>query len=150
MQLAPLATLKPPKIFSYMEDFLLRTLPFPAWTVKSYYKKLYDAFSSAASATLDEAECFGIKREEACHNLVFMAGFNAYGGFKSQFPLLMKWVGSAGEGLHKQLCDEIRAVVKEEGGWLHSRAPIMPTDSGLGLGLVIPGASDAMRRSTGQ
>ncbi|KAI9128132.1 hypothetical protein K1719_001125 [Acacia pycnantha] len=116
VQLAPLASLGLPNIFNYVEDFLLRTLPFPAWTVKSYYKKLYDAFSTAASATLDEAERFGLKRDEACHNLVFTAGFNAYGGFKSQFPILMKWVGSAGTGLHKELADEIRAVVKAEGG----------------------------------
>lgn len=29
-QLAPLATLGPPKIFNYLEDILLRTVPFPA------------------------------------------------------------------------------------------------------------------------
>jgi hydroperoxide dehydratase len=29
-QLAPLATLGPPKIFNYLEDLLLRTIPFPA------------------------------------------------------------------------------------------------------------------------
>ncbi|XP_054787921.1 allene oxide synthase 3-like [Prosopis cineraria] len=116
VQLAPLGTLGLPKIFDYLEDFLLRTLPFPAWIVKSDYKKLFDVFSTAASATLDEAERFGLKRDEACHNLIFMAGFNAYGGLKSQFPILMKWVGSAGGSLHKELADEIRTVVKAEGG----------------------------------
>lgn len=30
-QLAPLATLGPPKIFNYLEDILLRTIPFPSW-----------------------------------------------------------------------------------------------------------------------
>lgn len=116
VQLAPLATLGLPSVVGYVEDLLIRTLPFPAWIVKSDYKKLFDAFYTAASATLDEAERLGLKRDEACHNLVFMAGFNAYGGFKSQFPILMKWVGSAGAGLHKELADEIRAVVKAEGG----------------------------------
>jgi hydroperoxide dehydratase len=29
-QLAPLATLGPPKFFNYLEDLLLRTIPFPA------------------------------------------------------------------------------------------------------------------------
>ncbi|KAF7810936.1 allene oxide synthase 3-like [Senna tora] len=115
IQLAPLGTLGLPKILNYLEDFLLRTLPFPSWIVKSDYKKLYDAFSTAAASTLNEAERFGIKREEALHNIIFMAGFNAYGGMKSQFPILMKWVGSAGAGLHKQLADEIRAVVESEG-----------------------------------
>ncbi|PWA45675.1 cytochrome P450 [Artemisia annua] len=35
---------------------------------------------------------------------------------KVVFPGLVKWVGSAGESLHNRLVDEIRSVVKEEGG----------------------------------
>ncbi|KAL0334786.1 UNVERIFIED_CONTAM: Allene oxide synthase 3 [Sesamum radiatum] len=41
--------------------------------------------------------------------------FNAYGGMKRLFPSLIKWVGSAGEGLHRRLADEIRAAVKKGG-----------------------------------
>ncbi|XP_027356383.1 allene oxide synthase 3-like [Abrus precatorius] len=115
-QLAPLATLGLPWIFNYVEDFLIRTIQFPAWTVKSSYKKLYESFSTAGTSLLDEAERAGIKRDEACHNLVFMLGFNAYGGLTNQFPILIKWVGLSGEGLHKQLADEIRTVVRNEGG----------------------------------
>lgn len=115
-QLAPLATLGLPKIFNYVEDFLIRTVPFPSCLAKSSYKKLYDAFSKEAGKILEDAEKVGIKRSEACHNLVFMAGFNAYGGLKNQFPTLIKWVGLGGENLHKELADEIRSVVKEEGG----------------------------------
>ncbi|KAK3195600.1 hypothetical protein Dsin_026910 [Dipteronia sinensis] len=69
-----------------------------------------------SGSVLDEAERFGISREEACHNLVFLAGFNAYGGSKTLFPALIKWVGLAGEKLHRQLADEIRTVVQAEGG----------------------------------
>ncbi|XP_058763695.1 allene oxide synthase 3-like, partial [Vicia villosa] len=114
-QLAPLATLGPPKIFSYLEDLLLRTLPFPACFTKSYYKKLYEAFSSSAVTILNDAEKAGLDRSEACHNLVFTAGFNAYGGLKNQFPILFKWVGLCGEKLHGELAKEIRTVVKEGG-----------------------------------
>lgn len=32
------------------------------------------------------------------------------------FPGLLKYVGTAGEGLHRRLANEIRTVVKEEGG----------------------------------
>ncbi|KAI4295584.1 hypothetical protein L6164_035615 [Bauhinia variegata] len=116
LQLAPIATLGLPKIFNCLEDVLIRTLKWPAWIVKSDYEKLYDSFWASAGALLDEAERFGLKRDEACHNLIFMVGFNAYGGMKNQFPALMKWVGLAGEGLHKQLAYEIRTVVKTEGG----------------------------------
>ncbi|KAL2989088.1 hypothetical protein AAZX31_11G120300 [Glycine max] len=45
-----------------------------------------------------------------------MLSFNAQGGLVNQFPILIKWLGLAGEGLHKQLAEEIRTVVKDEGG----------------------------------
>ncbi|KAE9605255.1 hypothetical protein Lal_00025175 [Lupinus albus] len=115
-QLAPLATLGFHKIFNYIEDFVIRTVPFPFWFAKSGYKKLYEVFLEEAKTLLDEAEKQGIERNEACHNLVFMAGFNAYGGLKNQFPIIIKWVGLGGENLHRDLADEVRTVVKEEGG----------------------------------
>ncbi|QHO55316.1 9-divinyl ether synthase-like [Arachis hypogaea] len=62
------------------------------------YNKLYEGVSTAGTAVLDEAEKLGIKRDEACHNLVFMLGFNAFGGLSNQFPILIKWIGLAGEG----------------------------------------------------
>lgn len=116
-QLAPQITLGWPKVLSFAEDFLLHTFTYPAFLVKSTYKKLYDAFYESAAAVLDEAEgSFGIPRDEACHNLVFLACLNAFGGMKNLFPDLIKWVGSAGEDLHRPLRNEIRAVVKENDG----------------------------------
>jgi len=115
-QLAPLGTLGLPKIFNYVEDFLIRTFPLPAFFTKSNYQKLYEAFRTSATTVLDEAEKVGLRRDEACHNVVFMACFNSYGGLKNQFPMLMKWVGLGGEKLHADLRSEIRRVVKEEGG----------------------------------
>ncbi|KAJ6692612.1 HYDROPEROXIDE LYASE [Salix purpurea] len=116
LQLAPLATLELPGFLKYFEDIFLRTFPLPFFFVKSDYSKLYDAFYASSSSVLDKAESFGIKRDEACHNLVFLAGFNAFGGMKVLFPTLIKWVGKAGEKLHVQLANEIRTVVREEGG----------------------------------
>lgn len=117
-QLAPLGSLGLlPKALCYFEDILLRTFTFPFFLVKSDYKKLYDVFYEFGSSVLDEAEGkFGIERDEACHNLVFLAGFNAYGGMKVLFPGLIKWVALAGQKLHKKLADEIRTIVEVEGG----------------------------------
>ncbi|CAI8605355.1 unnamed protein product [Vicia faba] len=115
-QLFPIETLKLPKIFNYLEDLLLRTVPFPACLTSSSYKKLYQAFSSSAVTLLNEAEKAGLKRTEACHQLIFIACFNSYGGFKNQFPTLFKLVGLSGQELHKELANEIRTVVKQEGG----------------------------------
>ncbi|KAJ8763553.1 hypothetical protein K2173_002436 [Erythroxylum novogranatense] len=113
LQLAPLATLGLPK---FIDDLLLHTFPFPFFLVKSAYGKLFHAFYENSTSVLDKAESFGIDREEACHNLVFLAGFNAYGGMKLLLPTLLKWVSVAGEELHRQLADEIRRVVRSEGG----------------------------------
>ena len=117
-QVAPLITFnKLPKFLNFLEDLVLHTFPIPSFLVKSDYKKVYDAFYSSASPLLDEAvRQFGIKRDEACHNLVFLAGFNSYGGLRVLFPSLIKWIGLAGESLHRRLYEEIRTVVEEEGG----------------------------------
>ncbi|XP_075501707.1 allene oxide synthase 3-like [Primulina tabacum] len=115
-QLHPLMTLGIKYCPNFLEDLLLHTFPLPFFLVKSKYKKLYDAFYISAGSILDEAEEVGLKRDEACHNLVFLAGFNAYGGVKTLFLGLIKWVGSAGEDLHRRLRHEIRDAVKSEGG----------------------------------
>ncbi|KAL9418043.1 hypothetical protein AB3S75_040949 [Citrus x aurantiifolia] len=115
-QLAPITTLRLPKFLNPLEDLLLHTFPLPFFVAKSDYQKLYDAFNKFSGPILDEAERFGIQRDEACHNLVFLSTLNAYGGLKTGFPALIKWVGLAGETLHRQLADEIRTVVKAEGG----------------------------------
>ncbi|BFG41646.1 hypothetical protein CerSpe_279200 [Prunus speciosa] len=116
-QLAPQITLGVPKFLGFAEDLLLHTFSYPAILVKYPYKKLYDAFYESAASALDLAEGkFGLSREEACHNLLFVAGFNAFGGMKLLFPALIKWVASGGEELHRQLRNEIRTVVKESEG----------------------------------
>ncbi|XVE94105.1 hypothetical protein REPUB_Repub01dG0252500 [Reevesia pubescens] len=117
-QLAPIGSLGVlPNFLSYFEDLLMHTFRIPFFLVQSNYKKLYDVFYEFGSSALDEAENkFGIKRDEACHNLVFLAGFSAYGGMKILFPGLIRWVGLAGPKVHKKLADEIRTFVKAEGG----------------------------------
>ncbi|XP_030524990.1 allene oxide synthase 1, chloroplastic-like [Rhodamnia argentea] len=115
-QLAPLITLGLPKILNILEDIVLHTFPLPPFLLKSDYKKFYKVFNEYATSILDEAESLGIERDEACHNLVFFVCFNAYGGMKNTFPALIKWVGLAGEELHRQLAEEIRTVVRSEGG----------------------------------
>ncbi|KAK3420682.1 hypothetical protein EUGRSUZ_G01541 [Eucalyptus grandis] len=117
LQLAPILSLGfNNKVLNFLEDVILHTFPLPPLLIKSSYKKLYDTFSEHASSILDEAEKLGIDRDEACHNLVFLAGFNAYGGMKATLPILIKWVGSGGEDLHRQLAREIRSTVASEGG----------------------------------
>ncbi|XP_077233187.1 allene oxide synthase 1, chloroplastic-like [Tasmannia lanceolata] len=122
-QLHPLMTLGLPK---FLEDLLLHTFHLPPFIVKPGYKKLYDFFYSSASSLLDEAEKMGLKRDEACHNILFASVFNSYGGVKVLFPVILKWIGLAGEDLHKELVKEIRSAVKSDGAVTLSTIEKMP------------------------
>ncbi|KAM7269288.1 hypothetical protein ACFE04_024785 [Oxalis oulophora] len=112
-QLGPLLTLGLP---SFIEEATFHTFRLPPSGVKADYQKLYDFFYASSSIVLDEAEKLGISREEACHNLLFATCFNTFGGLKIFFPNVLKWIGRAGVNLHTKLAEEIRSVVKTNGG----------------------------------
>lgn len=76
---------------------------------------MYDVFFSSAKSFLDKAESYGLNREEACHNLICVVGFNSF-AFARWFPSLITWIASAGESLHRELAEEIRSIVKSKGG----------------------------------
>ncbi|KAK4599610.1 hypothetical protein RGQ29_009597 [Quercus rubra] len=113
VQLSPLFSLGLPK---HLDDLLLRTARLPPALVKADYQKLYDFFYASSGFVLDEAERIGISREEACHNLLFATCFNSFGGMKFLFPSMVKLIGRAGVKLHTQLAEEIRSVIRSNGG----------------------------------
>ncbi|OVA18605.1 Cytochrome P450 [Macleaya cordata] len=112
-QLGPLLTLGLPWL---LEDALIHTFRLPPFLVKKDYQKLYDFFYQASGWVLDEGEKMGIKRDEACHNLLFTTCFNSFGGMKLFFPNMVKWIGRSGVKLHRQLAEEIRSAVRSNGG----------------------------------
>ena len=116
VQLHPLAS----KVFKPwpLEDLLLHTFRLPPFLVRRDYAALTAYFRDAAAGVLDDAETAqsGIPREELLHNLVFLAIFNAYGGFKIFLPHLVKWLARGGPALHARLADEVRAAVPADGG----------------------------------
>ncbi|KAK4258703.1 hypothetical protein QN277_005124 [Acacia crassicarpa] len=128
-QLLPVGSAGLPWYFfpiNVVEDFLLHTVPFPAWSLKWDHHKLFKAISSSAKEALDQAPSFGLTKEEATNNILFVLGFNSYGGLKIVVPTLMKWVGLAGEPLHTRLAQEIRTVVHQEGGVTYNALEKMP------------------------
>ncbi|KAG8044451.1 hypothetical protein GUJ93_ZPchr0121g63 [Zizania palustris] len=100
-----------------LEDLLLHTFRLPPFMVRRDYADLTAYFAKAAAAFLDNAEKNypGIPRDELLHNLIFVAIFNAYGGFKIFLPHLVKWLARAGPELHARLADEVRAAVPAGG-----------------------------------
>lgn len=113
-QLHPLVTLGLPKL---LEELFLHSFPLPPFLVRSDYKALATYFAEVAKPVLDEAESKrGLSREETLHNLVFLVIFNAYGGIKLFFPGILRRLAEAGPELHARLAQEIRSVVRSEGG----------------------------------
>ncbi|KAI3946060.1 hypothetical protein MKX01_024816 [Papaver californicum] len=112
-QISPIASTGLP---CFLEEPLFHTCLLPPCLMKRNYKKLYGFFHEYSGWILDEAEKMGIEREEACHNLLFAACFNAFGAMRIFFPILIKWIGLSGIMIHKQLADEIRSAVACHGG----------------------------------
>ncbi|KAL6604598.1 hypothetical protein ACP70R_043025 [Stipagrostis hirtigluma subsp. patula] len=112
LQLHPLASkvVKPWPL----EDLLLHTFRLPPFLVRRDYAELTAYFAAVAAGALDDAEKAqpgAVPRDELLHNLVFLAIFNAYGGFKIFLPHLVKWLARGCGELHARLADEVRAAV---------------------------------------
>ncbi|KAM7521068.1 hypothetical protein LguiB_020030 [Lonicera macranthoides] len=112
-QLSPLLVLGLPKL---VEELVIHTFRLPPFLVKKDYQRLYDFFYNSSTFVLDEAEKTGISRDEACHNLLYATCFNSFGGMKILFPNMVKWIGRAGVKLHTELAQEIRSVIRSNGG----------------------------------
>lgn len=95
VQLARLVTLGSKLLPNFLEDLVLHTFPLPYFAVKFGYEDVLDAFRDAAAPLLDEAveSMHGrVSRDEVAHNLMFLMGFNAYGGTKVMLQfLLISW-----------------------------------------------------------
>ncbi|RCV04837.1 hypothetical protein SEVIR_1G033500v4 [Setaria viridis] len=97
-----------------LEDLLFHTFRLPPFLVRRDYAELTAYFADVAAGVLDDAEKAdpgAIPRDELLHNLIFLAIFNAYGGYKIFLPHLVKWLARGGAELHARLADEVRAVV---------------------------------------
>ncbi|KAF3776231.1 9-divinyl ether synthase [Nymphaea thermarum] len=99
-----------------LEELVFHTFPWPYWTVKKNHQKLYDFFKTYGGKALDIAEDeYGVPKEEAIHNLIFMFGLNAVAGFSLYLPTMLRYVANQGSKLHYKLAEEARNAIKEKG-----------------------------------
>lgn len=52
---------------------------------------------------------FGLSQEESIHNLLFVLGFNAFGGFSVFLPSLISTIASDSSGLQQRIVQEVRS-----------------------------------------
>uniref|UniRef100_A0A0D9YL75 Allene oxide synthase n=1 Tax=Oryza glumipatula TaxID=40148 RepID=A0A0D9YL75_9ORYZ len=96
-----------------LEELLLHSFPLPSFVVKPGYDLLYRFVEKHGAAAVSIAEKeHGISKEEAINNILFVLGFNAFGGFSVFLPFLVMEVGKPGrDDLRRRLREEVRRVL---------------------------------------
>ncbi|KAL3714725.1 hypothetical protein ACJRO7_006603 [Eucalyptus globulus] len=101
-------------ILQPLEEIFLHSWAYPFALVSGDYKKLHQFVEKEGREVVERAKAeFGLTHEEAIHNLLFILGFNAFGGFSVFLPTLLSNVlGNDAAGLQERLRKEVR----EKGG----------------------------------
>ncbi|XP_041007308.1 fatty acid hydroperoxide lyase, chloroplastic [Juglans microcarpa x Juglans regia] len=96
-----------------LEEIFLHSWAYPFLLVSGDYNKLCDFVKKEGKEVLRRGETeFGLSTEDSLHNLLFILGFNAFGGFSVFLPGLVSRIVSDKTGLQ----EKIRKEVKEKGG----------------------------------
>ncbi|KAL0306877.1 UNVERIFIED_CONTAM: Fatty acid hydroperoxide lyase, chloroplastic [Sesamum radiatum] len=91
LQLLPTISIN---VLQPLEEIFLHSFSYPFWLVKSDYQKLANFVKTEAKETVQRAQTdFNLTEEEAVHNLLFILGFNAFGGFLIFFISLLSSLG---------------------------------------------------------
>ncbi|KAE8701337.1 hypothetical protein F3Y22_tig00110548pilonHSYRG00796 [Hibiscus syriacus] len=98
-------------IFQPLEEVFLHSYAYPFAFIKRDYQKLYNFIEQHGGEVVRRgAEEFGLPLPEAIHNLIFVLGFNAIGGFSVFFPSLLNTVATDKTGLQARLREEVRKL----------------------------------------
>ncbi|XP_047941242.1 fatty acid hydroperoxide lyase, chloroplastic-like [Salvia hispanica] len=98
-----------------LEEIFLHSFSYPFWLVKSDYQKLASFVENGAGETLARAQTeFKLTKEEAIHNLVFMLGFNAFGGFSLFFLSLLSSLSEQKPSVQAELRKEVREKLSND------------------------------------
>lgn len=96
-----------------LEEIFLHSWAYPFALVSGGYNKLYQFIEKEGREAVERAKAeFGLTHQEAIHNLLFILGFNAFGGFSIFLPTLLNTILSDTTGLQ----DRLRKEVREKGG----------------------------------
>lgn len=92
-----------------LEEIFLHSFSYPSFLVKGDYDTLADFIAQQGKEVIERGQVeFGLSREETIHNILFILGFNAFGGFSLFLPNLIKALGSNTGGTQEILRKEVR------------------------------------------
>ncbi|KAK9285998.1 hypothetical protein L1049_025201 [Liquidambar formosana] len=93
-------------------EIFLHSFTYPFALVSGDYKKLYEFVEKEGKEVIERGKTeFQLSQEETIHNLLFVLGFNAFGGFSVFLPSLLSTLGS-----NAQLQEKLRLEVREKSG----------------------------------
>ncbi|KAH7533095.1 hypothetical protein FEM48_Zijuj04G0093900 [Ziziphus jujuba var. spinosa] len=97
-------------ILQPLEEIFLHSFAYPFFLVSGDYRKLYEFVEQNGKEVLQRGKTeFGLSEEESIHNLLFVLGFNAFGGFSVHLPSLINTIASDTSGLQQRIVQEVRS-----------------------------------------
>lgn len=111
IQLAPTVSIG---VLQPLEEIFVHSFSYPYFLVKGSYEKLIQFVKNEAKEVLNRGKSeFGLTEQEAIHNLLFILGFNAFGGFTIFLPTLL---GNLGDEKNAELQEKLKNEVREKVG----------------------------------
>ncbi|KAM7495222.1 hypothetical protein LguiB_029831 [Lonicera macranthoides] len=100
-------------ILQPLEEIFLHSFAYPFAFISRGYNKLVQFIETTGKEAVDRGVTeFKLTKKDALHNLLFVMGFNAFGGLSLLFLALLGRLGSDTTGLQPRL----RAEAREKGG----------------------------------
>ncbi|GMG98691.1 hypothetical protein Nepgr_000531 [Nepenthes gracilis] len=92
-----------------LEEIFLHSFAYPFFLVKGGYDKLAEFIAKEGGEVVERGQVeFGLSSEQTIHNLLFILGFNAFGGFAVFLPSLLSALGKDTAEVQKKLRQEVR------------------------------------------
>ncbi|XP_044465401.1 fatty acid hydroperoxide lyase, chloroplastic-like [Mangifera indica] len=99
-------------ILQPFEEIFLHSFAYPFALVRGDYSKLYNFVEKHGNEVVQRAVTeFGLTKEEAIHNMLFILGFNAFFGFSAFLPTLIGTITSDKTGIQKKLRKEVKEKI---------------------------------------
>lgn len=93
-------------------EIFLHSVAYPSFLVSGGYNKLVEFVEKEGQEVLELAQTeFGLSKAEALHNLIFILGFNAFGGFSVFLPSIFSALGNDTTGLQQKLRNEVKEKI---------------------------------------
>lgn len=109
LQILPTVSIR---VLQPLEEIFLHSFAYPSFLIGGDYKKLYKFVEKEGKEMVERGQTeYGLSKEETIHNLLFVLGFNAFGGFSVFLPSLINTIASDKTGLQQKLRNEVKEKV---------------------------------------